>query len=247
MVAAGGPCDTCDVSAGLLGRALGEVLFPPVCAVCRVRGEGPLCASCLRRFTLITPPFCAKCGRPAQGPTTVSACMYRCQAMRFTRARAAGIYEGALREAIHALKFGGCRALAEPLGDAVAAAHRAIVPRRTDVVVPVPLHPSRYRQRGFNQAALLGRRVARAFDLPCDHRLLRRVHATDAQSRLTRELRETNVRGAFVCDRPVAGLRVLLIDDVMSTGFTVSECAGALRAAGATEVTVATVAAAVLL
>ena len=155
------------------------------------------------------------------------------------------MYEGTLREAIHALKFGGCRAMAGPLGDLIATTVLADRRLRADVVVPVPLHASRYRQRGFNQAELLGRRVAWVLGLPCEG-LLRRTHATDAQSGLTRQVREINVRGAFVCVEPLAGRDVLLIDDVMSTGFTASECARALRVAGAGEVVVATVAAAVL-
>jgi ComF family protein len=150
-----------------------------------------------------------------------------------------------LREAIRALKFGGCRALAGPLGDLVVA---AIVADglRADVVVPVPLHRSRLRERGFNQAELLGHRVARALGLPCDAGMLRRRHSTDAQSRLTREARAANVRGKFITVRRAGRSAILLVDDVMSTGSTASECARSLLAAGAREVLVATVALAVL-
>ena len=155
------------------------------------------------------------------------------------------MYEGTLREAIHALKFGGCRAMAGPLGDLIATTVLADRRLRADVVVPVPLHASRYRQRGFNQAELLGHRVARVLGVPCEG-LLRRTHATDAQSGLSRQGREPNVHGAFICAGAIAVREVLLIDDVMSTGFTASECARALRSAGAVEVVVATVAAAVL-
>ena len=136
--------------------------------------------------------------------------------------------------------------MAEPLGDLVATLIEGDGRLRADLVVPVPLHPSRHRQRGFNQAELLGRRVSLAFHLPLDGALLRRVHATDVQSSLTRTARMTNVQGAFVCAAPITGRRaVLLVDDVMSTGSTASECARALRLAGATDVAVATVATAV--
>jgi ComF family protein len=150
-----------------------------------------------------------------------------------------------LRDAIHALKFSGCRAIAAPLGDLVASAAQA-GELRADVVVPVPLHPSRLRHRGFNQAELLGRRVACALRLPCEAGVLRRTHRTEAQSRLARETRLTNVRDVFTCAGTLSGARVLVVDDVMSTGATASACAHALLAAGAKKVLVATVAAAIL-
>lgn len=181
---------------------------------------------------------------PAAPPTVCAECGTKVPV--FSRARCAGIYEGTMREAIHALKFGGCRAMAEPLGDLIASAVLVDPGLCADVVVPVPLHPLRRRERGFNQSELLARRVARRLALSCDPGCLRRVHPTDAQSRLTRAARETNVRGAFVCTGGVARRRVLLVDDVLSTGVTASECARALRSMGAAEVSVATVAAAVL-
>jgi len=228
-------------------RTLADLFVPPVCRVCRRPGDFPLCRGCLAEFRLISPPRCVTCGRPvrrAAPPTVCAAC--RISPPLYTRARPAGVYDGALREAIHALKFGGCRAIAGPLGDLIAATVQADDRLRADVIIPVPLHASRYRQRGFNQAELLARRVAMRLGLPCEARLLRRARATEAQSGLNREVRETNVRGAFVCARPLAGHDVLLVDDVMSTGFTVSECARALGSAGAREVAVATAAAAVL-
>lgn len=137
--------------------------------------------------------------------------------------------------------------MAEPLGDLVAAVVQGDARLHADLVVPVPLHPSRHRQRGFNQAELLGRRVSQALHLPLDGALLRRAYAMGVQSSLTREARRTNVQGAFVCAAPITGRRaVLLVDDVMSTGSTASECARVLRLAGATDVVVVTAAAAVL-
>jgi len=228
-------------------RALVEIILPPVCRVCARPGEFPICRPCLDAFRLISPPWCVTCGRPLRPPvgstTLCEAC--RTHAPLFSRARPAGIYEGVLRETIHALKFGGCRAVAGPLGDLIGATVQSDLRLRADVVVPVPLHPIRHRQRGFNQSELLARRTARVLALPCEAGVLRRARITDAQSGLTRDAREANVRGAFVCAAAIGG-RVLLVDDVMSTGFTASECARALRGAGAAEVIVATAAAAVL-
>lgn len=227
-------------------RSLSDLLFSPVCRVCRRTGEFPICPRCLAAFHLIVPPWCDLCGRPLppQPPLRCAAC--RRDPPIYSRARHGGVYEGALREAIHALKFNGCRTMAVPLGDLIATVIERDGGISADLVVPVPLHPSRYRQRGFNQAELIGRRVARALDLPCDDGLLRRAHATGVQSNLTREARKTNVEGAFICSGPITRRAVLLVDDVMSTGFTASECARALRLAGATDVAVATAAAAVL-
>lgn len=176
-------------------------------------------------------------------PATCAACLRRTPL--FTCARPAGIYEGSLRDALHALKFDGCRALAAPLGDLITRAVRAEASLGADVVVPVPLHPSRLRERGFNQAELLAHRVARTLHLPCHTHLVRR-RLTAPQSTLARTGREANVLGAFSCAGGLIGATVLLVDDVMSTGNTASACAGALLEAGAARVVVATVAAALL-
>ena len=227
-------------------RYLAEVFFPPACRLCRRSGEFPICRNCTAEFRLISPPVCRTCGRPLRRADSTGPCgMCRIRSPAFCRARAAGIYEGALRDAIHALKFSGCRAIAAPLGDLVASAAQA-GELHADAVVPVPLHPSRLRYRGFNQAELLGRRVACALGLPCEVGVLRRTHRTEAQSRLARETRLTNVRDVFTCAGALSGAKVLVVDDVMSTGATASACAHALLAADAKEVLVATVAAAIL-
>lgn len=123
------------------------------------------------------------------------------------------------------------------------AAERLLDPREFDLLIPIPLHPGRERERGFNQATLLAREVGRAWGLPVGHGLVRRVRATEAQSG-GRRAREENVKGAFRVVRldQVEGRRLLLIDDVFTTGATVNECAKVLLAAGAVEVGVYTLA-----
>ena len=151
-------------------------------------------------------------------------------------ARAAARYEGTAREALHAFKFEGRRALARPLADLLVEQCGAALPADLAAVLPVPLARQRERARGFNQAALIGERVARRLGLPFERRWLVRVRATVPQSELAAADRSANVRGAFGASPEVRGHHVALVDDVMTTGATLSECARALRAAGAVRV-----------
>jgi len=155
--------------------------------------------------------------------------------------RAAARYEGPLREALHALKFGGRRALARPLADLLVEQCGAALPADA-VVVPVPLGRDRERARGFNQAALIAGRAAKRLGLGLERRWLARVRATSPQSELAAAERSANVRGAFRASPEVRGRHVLLVDDVMTTGATLAECARAVAAAGAARVGVLAVA-----
>jgi ComF family protein len=150
-----------------------------------------------------------------------------------------------VREALHALKFRGQRALAVPLGALLVEATRAGLPGGApQLLVPVPLHPRRERERGFNQAALLARRVGRAWGCAVRGDVLVRTVATRSQTELDAAARRANVRDAFRARRSalVEGRHVVLVDDVLTTGATLSECARCLRAAGAAAVGALTVA-----
>jgi ComF family protein len=159
----------------------------------------------------------------------------------FDSAYSFGAYEGVLRELIHLFKYGRVRPLAAPLGQFLASA----IPREQsfDAVVPVPLHWRRRLERGFNQSALLAQAVARRYGLTVVA-ALRRQRATPAQAGLTNARRRANVAAAFAVKRnkAVAGRRILLIDDVMTTGATASSCALALKQAGARYVALLTLA-----
>lgn len=195
--------------------------------------------------------MCRLCGMPlprlAVGAPDPGHLCGACRARRpaFTAARSAARYGDVVREALHAFKFGGRRALAAPLGDLLAetgARHAAGGP--VDLLVPVPLHPRRLRERGFNQAELLARRLGRAWDLPVATGILRRRVATAPQTELAAAERRRNVRDAFVLRRPerVRDRRLILVDDIMTTGATAGECAACLRRGGAASVVVVTVA-----
>jgi len=222
--------------------ALLSVLLAPPCAACGEQlnhpTRGPVCDLCWRSILPLTPPLCDACGDPLPTWRTISLTLARCARCRRARrnidkTRAVGAYEGALRSIVHALKYEGRRSLAAPL--AVLMRERgAHVLAGADAVVPVPLHPSRRRERGFNQAADLARHLGLRVS-PA----LRRVRATSAQTGLAAAQRHRNVRNAFAPTRAAAALldqTVVLVDDVSTTGATLEACARALKEAGIREV-----------
>ena len=162
--------------------------------------------------------------------------------LQYDYARSAAVYEGALREALHALKFTGRRALSNPLGDLAAEQCVGSLPGGIDALIPVPLARERERERGFNQSTLLARRIGRRLDVPTRPGWLARIRSTRPQSDLSAAERRANVRGAFRASDHAAGRHVLLVDDILTTGATLDACARALRAAGARRVGVLTVA-----
>jgi len=226
-----------------------DLLFPAICPVCQARSDDrrhrPFCAACWADLPLLTEPGCRVCGRHFVGlpaPLACDAC--RRQPPPVDRARAVAAYRDGMRAAIHALKYRGRTAVAAPLaalladrggrllGDAVG------LPPALDALVPVPLHPARLAERGFNQAALLAAPCAAAWGRPLLTRALVRVRPTRPQTDLDADARRENVAGAFAVRRPaeVAGRHLLLVDDVLTTGATVRAAARALRDAGAASV-----------
>jgi len=170
----------------------------------------------------------------------------RCIAWRpfFDRARAVGRYQGALQEAIHALKYHRSPLLAAPLGGLLSVCGgQMLADTSYDAVIPVPLHPSRLRRRGFNQALLLARKAAKAWGVGVLADSLRKHSVTIPQSMLSKREREKSVKGVFVYQGPdLQGKNVVLIDDVFTTGSTANECARMLKKHGAHIVDVLTLA-----
>ena len=231
-----------------------ELLWPSACVGCGESLEpgGYFCARCADRPARLKPPFCSKCSRPFENdgtppdPAGAGLCT-ECREQNFEFECAVNYcrHEELARELILRFKYGGEHYLRRPLGDWLIEILRTDARLRghpVDALVPVPLHRARERERGFNQADALCRRMSRGTGLPV-WRALRRVRATQQQSRLTREQRHGNLRGAFVAAPrwPVGGTSLLLVDDVFTTGSTVHECARVLRAAGAARVCVLTV------
>lgn len=224
-----------------------DLVFPPLCPVCDgMLGAGrrdPLCGACWEGFERIAPPWCRCCGAPLGIEGLCGAC--RGRRPGFAYARAAVLYGGLVREAIHAFKFGGRRGMANPLGDLLAGLGLSALPGAApDVLVPVPLHPRRARERGYDQALLLARRLERAWSVPVVADALLRAVPTQPQTDLDAAARRRNVRDAFAVRRPelIADRHVVLVDDVLTTGATAGECARSLYRAGAAAVGVLTVA-----
>ena len=218
-----------------------DIFFPPRCVGCREVGT-LFCDECRSQIVLVEPPFCHRCGGSLEGATSRLCPRCRTTPHRIERIRSVAYSEGVLREAIHAFKYQGITALAGPLADLMAD-HWAGDPRSVDVVIPVPLHKSRLRARGFNQAACLARELSRRVGLTVDEGVLVRHRATAAQVELNADQRKENVREAFRCvNRGAADKHLLLIDDVCTTGSTLEACAAALLDGGARSVQALTLA-----
>jgi len=227
-----------------------DLLYPPRCAGCGVLAHGALCHECRACLQPIRDVACERCGAPLVGaeppPGDCSACR---NPRAFAGLRGAFLYQGPMREAICALKFRGRVAAAQTLADLLVWAVenadsellslRRIPFSKVDLVCPVPLHPRRLRARGFNQAALLAKPLASHLRATFDEGLLMRVRDTRPQPGLTARDRERNMAGAFTATEglhPIAGATVLVVDDVATTGATMSQCAAALLGAGALRV-----------
>ena len=223
------------------------VVFPSACPACgrllAHPGRGPLCEPCWAGLPRHRAVACV-CGLPLlPGRSTCGRC--RRGRQPFAAGASFGPYEGSLRLVLHALKYGGRRRASGRLAEAMLEepAVRALV-SSSDVLVPVPLHPRRMRERGFNQSALLAEEIGRRTGRPvCPDALVRRLD-TIPQAGLTAAARRRNVEGAFAVRRKasVAGRTVVLVDDVLTTGATAFACARRLGEAGATEVRLLTVA-----
>ncbi|WP_319526209.1 ComF family protein [uncultured Desulfosarcina sp.] len=205
------------------------------------------CPACSGQWTAVTSPLCSRCGmvfKSRVGPDHFCGrCLERPGA--FTRARAAGVYDGSLRLAIQALKFKGHTRLANPLGRLLYKTYRRYWPvGDIDLIAPVPLYRRRFRRRGFNQAFLLVKAWPLAGKAVVVRDLLARNRATPPQTGLDRRQRRINIKNAFCVSRPgeSAGKRILLVDDVLTTGATAEACAAALLKDGAKRVDVLTLA-----
>jgi ComF family protein len=238
----------------LLFRALVDILFPPLCHLCKSfiadAGDIHLCPGCREKIIPLGSPLCPVCGVPF---ATENGSDHLCGACRahppaYTAARAAVIFSGPVQELIHRFKYGHKVHLCRPLGLLTARQLAGFAAAAAaDLVMPVPLHRKRLRWRGYNQAALLAGSLAKQWRLPLVRQNLRRVRWTEPQVNLAAGERELNVRGAFAVSNrdAVAGKRIILVDDVFTTGSTVAECARTLKRAGAEAVFIVTVARAV--
>jgi ComF family protein len=208
-------------------------VVPANCLLCGAgSGASSLCDGCRRSLPRLPAERCPACAVPSQGNAVCGACL--AEPKPFRGSRAALAYEFPVDALIQSFKYAGNLAagetLAELLNDAVRDAPRP------HALVPMPLHPARLRERGFNQALELARCVGRALELPVLAQAARRLRDTPPQASLPWKERAGNMRGAFDCDAHLSGKRVAIVDDVMTTGHTLGELAQAVARAGAAEV-----------
>jgi competence protein ComFC len=234
-----------------LARLVELLVFPSFCRLCRAPLEDPgervVCGACLSKLAAYEGPICPRCGRIRQDGGEDHPCA-RClsEPPAFTRHRSCGLYGGTLKEVILLFKYRKYAPLSRPLArfaDAVVGPDTGLW-AGADLLVPVPLHPSRRRDRGFNQARLLARDLARLRGLRVLDGCLVKVRNAPPQAGLRAADRERNVVRAYAVRRPdrVRGRTLVLIDDVTTTGATLRECARVLMEAGAREVRAVTLA-----
>lgn len=223
-----------------------DLVFPPKCLVCGAYGSADLCDVCRTGFAPVSPPICERCG---VGVALTESLCPPCSdgpGWSFAAARAAGHFSGPLRQAILRLKYGDKRRMAAPLGRYLGEYLSANLPGpdRPDMLIPVPLHRTRLRDRGFNQSSLIAQKVGNILDIPIVDTVLSRTRHTRPQAELHAAERALNVRDAFAATESplIRRATVLLIDDVLTTLHTVDECARVLVDAGAAKVYVAAVA-----
>ncbi len=211
-----------------------------VCQVCGSPSESPLCEACERNLSRFSPPFCPQCGLPQTSPSLCPSCKE--DPLPF-RHRSFGPYEGTLKEMIHKFKFEGQRSLKKPLSLLLYETFKELK-EPVDLIIPIPLTRKRLVERGFNQSLLLAKELGIRTGLKVKGNILIKVKETPPQTSLGSKERRSNLKGAFFLKEPslVFGKRVLLVDDVFTTGSTLREAFYVLKQAGAKTVMAITLA-----
>jgi ComF family protein len=207
-------------------------ILPQDCLLCgATAGARVLCDGCSAELQQLPAQRCPVCALPTPGAAVCGSCLK--SPPRFDATAAVFVYAFPMDRMVQALKYGHRLAVAPFLGEALAACGGVAA----DLIVPVPLHPRRLRERGFNQALEIARVLAKRWDRPLDFASCERSHDTAPQASLPWEARRRTVRGGFLCRSDLSGRRVVAVDDVMTTGATLDEFARCLKNAGAAHVT----------
>lgn len=219
-----------------------NILFPETCPVCQKPSSdhktAPICADCWATVKPYEGSSCIKCGTPLVSDLSSTCGECHKNEPFFDNAQCFGLHEGALQKAISLFKFHGIKRLSYPLSEKILLKKLP----QADILLPVPLHKKRLKYRGFNQSALLGKYIAQRSDMPLSLNTLVRIKNTVPQVGLSAVDRERNIKNAFdvVSKEKIKGKRVMLVDDVFTTGATVRECSMVLKQAGAEKVYVVT-------
>lgn len=223
-----------------------SLVYPDNCQICRrepaTAKQGYVGDACRRKIQFLLPPFCSRCGLPVEGAVTSEFFCAKCEEIpfNFVSARGAVRVNETVLEIIHRYKYNQALYLEPFLAELLVGQAALELQNNWDLIVPVPLHPVKEREREFNQAERLASHLSQATGIPVNRHVVRRIVATSSQTRLDREQRQANVRGAFV---PVKGAslngeRVVLVDDILTTCATTDACARALKQAGAGDICV---------
>ncbi|MBI5893147.1 MAG: ComF family protein [Deltaproteobacteria bacterium] len=220
-----------------------NIIIPPACHICGGAADNYICANCKQGINFILGAVCTICGLPfvskESSPHMCGECIKK--KPKFAMARSIAEYNGVLLEAIHKFKYNAKTSLAKPLGLLMA---ERLPLNNYNVIVPVPLHKRRLKERGFNQSLLLAREISKKHNTPIDYLNLKRIRFTEPQINLKGEERLKNVRGSFAVEdaRVFKNKNILLVDDVYTTGATVMECSKVLKKSGAKDIFVLTLA-----
>lgn len=232
----------CLMTIASLAKNLVNLVYPLHCAVCQKaldpEAEAPVCSYCLTLIRRTPEPHCVSCGKPADTTGCVcDDCLSDPPAFSF--ARSACIYDGAMKELIHQFKYRGKLSLAVTLSDIMACylKDNDHLIKGVDRIIFVPIGSDRLRKRGFNQSKVIAQHMSEIFAIPLDDCLEKCSH-TKSQNELSREDRLANLKGSFRIKKGASlqGLTMLMVDDVMTTGATLGECAKVLKSAGAAEI-----------
>lgn len=218
-----------------------DLIFPSRCTFCDGICREPICPACKDAVKFVSPPFCTICGVPFKSDAISSHVCGDCikEKRYFSWARGVLIYDDASAKAIHRFKYKKDTTYSRALGSIISSYSKL---KDFDMVVPVPLHIKRLKERGFNQSLFLARVVGKRHRIIVDPFALKRTRWTEPQVNLSGKERKLNVKGAFEVQKDVKGKRILLVDDVYTTGATVRECSKILKKSGAKDICVLTLA-----
>ena len=218
-------------------------LYPPACIACRVKlpvnmGNFYICERCEPLFEKVTPPSCNKCGQVLNADDeNCASCFGKC--FHFESNVSMFMYDELMRDLLRDMKFRNKKRIATGLG--LLFAKSIELPDEEFLLTWLPMHPKKQKERGFNQAEIMAKEVAKEFGIPCKN-LLKRTVDTPAQSGLHPKLRKENVMGAFETNQTVLGASIIIIDDIFTTGASLDECAKVLKESGAKNVCAQTLA-----
>lgn len=228
-----------------LSQSLKNIFYPPLCFSCEAKTSGSyLCGQCKENIEFFWPPLCRICGIPfcADNTTVCPAC--REKEMFYNRLISIAAYQGPVKTLVLHFKYQRCDYLADFLADLMAGHmfDAKLLPYAYDLMTCVPMHPTRLKERGYNQAHLLGKNLAAKFNLEFAPDLIRVTKNRPAQVTLSQAQRRQNIQDAFASDYDLAGKNIVMIDDIFTTGATINACAYALKAAKAQTVLALTLA-----